>query len=78
MAGTLLAEELRSKGIAVILLHPGFNKTEMTKKYEHIWEEEGAVDPAEGAMRVLHEIGKAKLETTGAFVNCEDGLKIPW
>jgi hypothetical protein len=26
------------------MLHPGFNKTGMTKKYEEIWEIEGAVD----------------------------------
>ena len=30
-------QELKGKGIMVSILHPGFNKTEMTKKYEHIW-----------------------------------------
>ncbi len=25
------------------LLHPGFNKTDMTKKYEHIWEVTGGI-----------------------------------
>ena len=25
------------------LLHPGFNKTDMTKKYEHIWEVTGRI-----------------------------------
>ena len=78
IAGVLLAEELRKKGHTVILLHPGFNRTEMTKKYEAIWEEEGAVDPSEGAKRVLYEVIKAKLEDTGKFINCEDGLEIPW
>ena len=78
MMSVLLAQELRSKGIAVIILHPGFNKTEMTKKYEAIWEVEGAVDPSIGAKRVVHEIGVASMETTGSFVNCEDGLLIPW
>ena len=38
IAGVLQAEELRSKGYTVILLHPGFNRTEMTKKYSHIWD----------------------------------------
>lgn len=32
----------------MVLLHPGFNRTDMTKKYAHIWDEEGAVPPAEG------------------------------
>jgi len=78
IAGVLLSEELKSKGVAIVLLHPGFNRTDMTKKYAHIWDVEGAVEPAEGAMRVLYEVGRASMETTGAFVNCEDGLRIPW
>lgn len=78
IAGVLQAEELRKKGYTVILLHPGFNRTEMTKKYEHIWDIEGAVDPSEGAKRVLHETILANIEKTGKFINCEDGLEIPW
>eukprot|EP01031_Cornospumella_fuschlensis_P026468 gene26468-31988_t len=78
MAGVLLAQELKQKKIAVRLLHPGFNKTDMTKKYEHIWEEEGAVDSSVGAKRVIHEITQLTLENTGSFVNCEDGKAIPW
>ena len=78
IGGVLLAEELKSKGVCVVLLHPGFNRTEMTKKYESIWDVEGAVPPAEGALRVLHEVIRASLDKTGAFVNCEDGLRIPW
>merc|ERR1719298_366416 len=69
IGGVLLAEELKSKGVCVVLLHPGFNRTEMTKKYESIWDIEGAVPPAEGALRVLHEVIRASLDKTGAFVN---------
>jgi hypothetical protein len=78
MAGVLLAQELKKSKIAVRLLHPGFNKTDMTKKYEHIWEEEGAVDSSVGAKRVIHEIGTLSMENTGTFVNCEDGKEIPF
>jgi NAD(P)-dependent dehydrogenase (short-subunit alcohol dehydrogenase family) len=78
IAGALQAEELRKSGYTVILLHPGFNRTEMTKKYEDIWEIEGAVDPRVGAKRVIHEIIQAKIEDTGKLINCEDGLQIPW
>merc|ERR1719440_337522 len=56
MAGKLLSIEMKRRGVSVSILHPGFNKTEMTKKYSHIWEIEGAVDPMVGAKRVLHEI----------------------
>lgn len=78
MAGVLLSEELKASGVAVVMLHPGFNRTDMTKKYAHIWDVEGAVDASEGAMRVVHEIERAGLATTGRFVNCEDGLQIPF
>jgi NAD(P)-dependent dehydrogenase (short-subunit alcohol dehydrogenase family) len=78
IAGALQAEELRKKGITVLLLHPGFNRTEMTKKYEHIWDIEGAVEPSVGAKRVIYETIQAKLEDTGKIINCEDGLQIPW
>lgn len=78
IAGALQAEELRKKGFSVILLHPGFMRTEMTAKYSEIWDKEGAVDASQGAKRVLYEAIKSNMETTGQFVNCEDGLRIPW
>lgn len=78
MAAVLLSEEVKKMGYSVHLLHPGFNRTEMTKKYADIWDIEGAVEPVVGAKRVLYEISKANMETTGKFVNCEDGLVIPW
>lgn len=78
MMGVLLSQELKAKDIIVTILHPGFNKTGMTKKYEHIWEIEGAVDSSVGAKRVCHEIGLMDMSRTGKFINCEDGLQIPW
>ena len=74
----LLAQELKERGIPVLLLHPGFNKTGMTAKYSHIWEIEGAVDASVGAKRVLHEVKDATMDRSGMFINCEDGLKIPF
>lgn len=78
MAAVLLSEEVKKMGYSVHLLHPGFNRTEMTAKYKDIWDVEGAVEPIVGAKRVLYEIGKASMETTGKLINCEDGLLIPW
>lgn len=78
MMGKLLSNELREKGITVTNLHPGFNRTEMTSKYSHIWDIEGAVDVSVGCRRVLHEVYKMNLSSSGRFVNCEDGLDIPW
>jgi len=76
--GVLMAQEFKLAGIPVQMLHPGFNRTAMTKKYEHIWDIEGAVEPDVGAKRVLYEILKADMSTTGTVINCEDGLFIPW
>jgi len=45
-----------SSSFAVLLLHPGFNRTGMTAKYKHIWDKEGAVEASVGAKRVLHEV----------------------
>jgi len=45
MMAKLVSLELQGKA-AVAILHPGFNRTEMTKKYEAIWDIEGAVDPS--------------------------------
>ena len=71
-------QELKHKGIVVTMLHPGFNRTDMTAKYAEIWEVEGAVDVGVGAKRVVHEIGRMSMDSQGTFVNCEDGLLIPW
>jgi NAD(P)-dependent dehydrogenase (short-subunit alcohol dehydrogenase family) len=78
IGGVLLSQELKKLGIPVVLLHPGFNRTGMTAKYAEIWEIEGAVDAAVGAKRVLHEVKSATIEKSGQFINCEDGLLIPW
>lgn len=50
----------------------------MTEKYKDIWDEEGAVEVDVGAKRVLHETNLTTLENSGRFVNCEDGLAIPF
>ena len=31
-----------------------------------------------GAKRVLHEVNVLTAETSGQFINCEDGKQIPW
>lgn len=78
IGAVLMSEELKKEGISVTILHPGFNRTDMTKKYAAIWDVEGAVETSVGAKRVLYEIGRASLERTGRFINCEDGLDIPF
>lgn len=47
MAGRLLSFDLKEKGIAVGLVHPGFMKTEMTRSvgFDKYWDSGGAVTP---------------------------------
>jgi len=78
IAGVLLSEELKAQNIPIVMLHPGFNRTDMTSKFKEIWDVEGAVDSSVGAKRVLHEVKRSDMSMTGKFVNCEDGLLIPW
>lgn len=77
MGSKLLANEMKGE-FSVAVLHPGFNKTGMTAKYADIWETEGAVEPSVGAKRICHEINLLSPATSGLFINCEDGLEIPW
>ena len=78
MMSMLLKKELEGKGVLIGVFHPGFNKTEMTKRYEDIWDKEGAVDPSVGAKRILYEALELKEGKSGTFRNTEDGLEIPW
>lgn len=78
IAGVLMSEELKAQNIPVVMLHPGFNRTEMTSKYSHIWDVEGAVETEVGAKRVLYEVLRVSMKSTGQFINCEDGLRIPF
>merc|ERR1712187_393668 len=78
IGGVLMSEELKAMGIPIVMLHPGFNRTDMTAKFSHIWDMEGAVEASVGAKRVLHEVGKVSMATSGKFINCEDGLQIPF
>jgi NAD(P)-dependent dehydrogenase (short-subunit alcohol dehydrogenase family) len=47
MVGRLLSFDLKDKGIAVGLVHPGFMRTEMTKGvgFDEFWDSGGAVTP---------------------------------
>jgi NAD(P)-dependent dehydrogenase (short-subunit alcohol dehydrogenase family) len=78
IGAVLMSEELKSAEVPIVMLHPGFNRTEMTSKYSAIWDKEGAVPPADGAKRVLHEVKRINMKTSGRFVNAEDGLRIPF
>jgi NAD(P)-dependent dehydrogenase (short-subunit alcohol dehydrogenase family) len=69
-AGVSLARDLQGNGIAVVILHPGFVKTEMTAHH-------GAVEPSESVNGLLARIEELTLETSGRFLHM-NGEELPW
>lgn len=68
--GKSLAEDLKSKEISVVLLHPGFVKTAMTKNQGHI-------EADEAAKNLFQQITRLNLKTTGSFWH-SSGEGLPW
>jgi NAD(P)-dependent dehydrogenase (short-subunit alcohol dehydrogenase family) len=69
-AGMSLSHDLKGRGIAVVTLHPGYVRTDMTGK-------SGGIDPAESAKMLIARIDALTLETTGKFLHA-NGEELPW
>ena len=69
MVGTNLMHELRPRGIAVALLHPGLVATQMTGGT--------GIQPAESARGLIQRIDELSLENSGTFWHAE-GYELPW
>ncbi|MEX2499385.1 MAG: SDR family oxidoreductase [Wenzhouxiangellaceae bacterium] len=70
MGGVSMALELKERGIAVGLLHPGYVKTDMTGNTGH-------VDTEESAGGLIQRIDELSLETTGSFRHA-NGEELLW
>lgn len=70
IAGISLAHDLRERGIAVGILHPGYVRTGMTQY-------EGYVDPPESAAGLIARIEELTLDTSGGFWHA-NGERLPW
>ncbi|MEB3263188.1 MAG: SDR family oxidoreductase [Synechococcus sp.] len=71
MAGKSLAIDLRPRGIAVALLHPGLVSTRMTR-----FNRQG-ITPEQAVQGLLARIDGLTLETTGTFWHA-NGTVLPW
>jgi NAD(P)-dependent dehydrogenase (short-subunit alcohol dehydrogenase family) len=69
-AGASLAHDLKPRGIAVVILHPGAVRTGMTNG-------QGNIDPEVSARGLLKRIDELQLEATGRFLH-ENGTALPW
>jgi NAD(P)-dependent dehydrogenase (short-subunit alcohol dehydrogenase family) len=69
-AGVSLAHDLKERGVAVVILHPGYVRTEMTARH-------GSVEPSEAAAMLLSRIDELTLATTGRFLHA-NGDALPW
>ncbi|MCA9546657.1 MAG: SDR family oxidoreductase, partial [Myxococcales bacterium] len=71
MAAMSLAHDLRPRGVAVAVVHPGFVRTEMTGG-------QGLVDPPESAAGIVARLDELTLETSGGFWHAVTGEVLPW
>src|SRR5579883_2536816 len=70
MAGKSLAVDLKPRGVAVAILHPGMVKTDMIGG-------NGQVEPADAAKGLLARIDELTLATSGGFWHM-NGERLPW
>lgn len=71
MAGKSLAHDLKGRGIAVTILHPGLVQTRMTNFTS------GGITPEESVKGLLARIDELTLENTGTFWHA-NGEVLPW
>ena len=69
-AGVSLAHDLKPRGVAVVILHPGSVRTGMNRGH-------GAIEPDESVRGLLQRIDLLRLETTGRFLH-QNGEVLPW
>jgi NAD(P)-dependent dehydrogenase (short-subunit alcohol dehydrogenase family) len=69
-AGMSLARDLKPRGIAVAILHPGYVKTDMTAMA-------GGTPPSDAAAQLIARIQACTLETSGTFWHA-NGEVLPW
>lgn len=71
MAGKSLSQDLRDRGIAVAILHPGLVSTGMTNFTD------SGISPAESVKGLLARIDQLTLDSTGTFWHA-NGDVLPW
>lgn len=72
--GVSLANDLREKGVTVILMHPGINSTNLGGIMSGV---EGAFAPTDTAERLFKVLSEKTISDSGKFFQYE-GKELPW
>lgn len=69
MSAKLLSLDLKARGIAVVAIHPGFMRTEMTRSvgFDKFWDDGGAVTPDVAAASLVEWIETFDISKTGEY-----------
>ena len=76
MLGASLAQDLKERGIAVALLHPGMVNTQLVPNLPESVRDQ-LIEPEEAARGLLARMDALTLETTGKFWHA-NGEVLPW
>jgi NAD(P)-dependent dehydrogenase (short-subunit alcohol dehydrogenase family) len=68
--GKSLAIDLKPRGVAVFLMHPGYVSTDMVGG-------QGDISPAQAAERLVAKVDALTLDDTGTFWH-SSGSALPW
>ena len=69
MVAKLLSLDLKERGVAVAAVHPGFMRTEMTRRvgFDKFWDNGGAVTPDVAAKSLMEWVGTFDMSKTGQY-----------
>lgn len=69
MSAKLLSLDLKERGVAVVAVHPGFMRTEMTQNvgFDKYWDDGGAVTPDVAAKSLVEWIETFDISKTGQY-----------
>ena len=69
MSAKLLSLDLKDRGVAVVCVHPGFMRTEMTRNvgFDKYWDDGGAVTPEVAAVSLVKWIETFDISKTGEY-----------
>lgn len=70
IAAVSVARDLKARGVAVVILHPGMVSTEMIGG-------NGQIEPEQAAAGLLARIDELTLENSGKFLH-QNGEELPW